>query len=175
MDYKSIIRSVPDYPKKGILFFDLTTWWKDAAGFKSAVDEIAARYKGKGITKIACAESRGFIVGAPLAYLLGAGFVPVRKLGKLPAETVAQSYALEYGEATIEIHKDAVSKGDKVLFVDDLLATGGTAKAAISLLQSLGADVVAAAFMVELTFLPGRKTLDGTEVFSLVTFDSEKM
>jgi adenine phosphoribosyltransferase len=175
MDYRKIIREIPDYPKKGILFFDLTTWWKNAEAMNSAIEEIAARYKNKGITKVAGAESRGFIVGAPVAYLLGAGFVPVRKQGKLPGETVAKSYSLEYGEATIEVHKDAIVPGEKALFIDDLLATGGTAKAAIDLIRSLGAEVVSAAFMVELTFLPGRKTLGSMDVFSLVTFDSEEM
>ncbi len=170
MDYKPTIREIPDYPKKGILFYDITTLWKDAAAFKSAIDELAAKYAGKGITKVVGAESRGFIVGAPVAYLLGAGFVPVRKKGKLPAEIVSKSYSLEYGEAVIEVHKDAVEKGEKVLFVDDLLATGGTAGAAIELIRSLGGDVVAAAFLVELEFLNGRKLLTGTDVFSLVKY-----
>ena len=170
MDYKSTIREIPDYPKKGILFYDLSTLWKNAGAFKSAIDEIAAKYSGKGITKVVGAESRGFIVGAPVAYLLGAGFVPIRKQGKLPSETVSKSYSLEYGEAVIEIHKDAIDKGEKVLFVDDLLATGGTSGAAIELVKSLGGNVAAAAFLVELEFLDGRKLLTGTEVFALVKY-----
>jgi len=169
MDFRSIIRDVPDFPKEGILFKDITTLWKDANAFRASLDELAALYRGKGIAKVAGAESRGFIVGAPLAYILGAGFVPIRKKGKLPAETVSESYTLEYGEAEIEIHRDAIAPGEKVLLVDDLLATGGTASAMVNLVRKLGGEVVSFAFLIELGFLEGRKKLD-VSVNSLVVF-----
>ncbi len=169
MDYAKIIRDIPDFPKKGILFKDISTLWKDPKAFKQSIDDLAAHYKGKKIDKIVCAESRGFIVGAPLAYLLGAGFVPARKPGKLPAPAISQSYALEYGEATLQIHEDAISKGDQVLIADDLLATGGTVNATVELIEKLGGNVLGAAFLVELIFLKGREKLK-TPVFSLVQY-----
>lgn len=157
MDYAKIIREVPDFPKQGILFKDLTTLWKDPDALKASTDEIVAEYKNKGIQKVVGAESRGFIVGAPVAYLLDAGFVPIRKKGKLPAETIEKSYALEYGEATVEVHKDAIQPGDKVLVVDDLLATGGTVKAIIELLEEMQAEIIGVVFVMELDFLKGRE------------------
>ncbi|HEO64784.1 MAG TPA: adenine phosphoribosyltransferase, partial [Spirochaetes bacterium] len=138
MDLKALIRDVADFPKEGILFKDLTTLWKDKDGFKASIDELAQKYKGKGIDKVVGMESRGFIVGAPVAYLIGAGFVPVRKPGKLPSKTVSETYDLEYGTDTLVVHEDAISKGDKVLIVDDLLATGGTAEATVKLIKKLG-------------------------------------
>ena len=169
MDYTKIIRDIPDFPKKGILFKDITTLWKDPNAFKNSIDEIANRYKGKNITKVVGTESRGFIVGAPIAYILGAGFVPVRKKGKLPAETLSKSYSLEYGEAAIEIHKDAISKGENVLLVDDLLATGGTTAATIELVEQLGGKIIECAYIIELEFLKGKQNLK-YPVFSLIKF-----
>ena len=169
MDYTKIIRDIPDFPKKGILFKDITTLWKDPNAFKNSIDEIANSYKGKNITKVVGTESRGFIVGAPIAYILGAGFVPVRKKGKLPAETLSKSYSLEYGEAAIEIHKDAISKGENVLLVDDLLATGGTTAATIELVEQLGGKIIECAYIIELEFLKGKQNLK-YPVFSLIKF-----
>jgi adenine phosphoribosyltransferase len=170
MDYKKIIRDVPDYPKPGILFKDITTLWKDPAAFKDSIEELSRRYVGMGIKKVLGAESRGFIVGAVAAYILGVGFVPVRKKGKLPAPVISEKYALEYGEAEIEIHQDAIEKGEKVLIVDDLLATGGTCGAIIKLVEKLGGEVAGAAFLVELEFLKGRGNID-VPVFSLIKFE----
>lgn len=170
MDYKAFIRDIPDYPKKGIVFKDITTLLKDAKALASVVTDFKARYQNQGITKICGIESRGFIFGAPLAYALGVGFVPVRKEGKLPWTTYSQEYTLEYGTDKLEMHIDAVEKGEKVLIVDDLLATGGTAKATCDLLQRIGADVVGLAFVVELEFLKGREALRGYDVTSLVRY-----
>ena len=170
MDYKKIIRDVPDYPKPGILFKDLTTLWQDSAAFKESIEQLARQYVGKGIRKVVGAESRGFIVGAVAAYILGVGFVPVRKKGKLPAPVISEKYALEYGEAEIEIHKDAIEKGEKVLIVDDLLATGGTCGAIVKLVEKLGGEVVGAAFLVELEFLKGREKIE-VPVFSLIKYE----
>ena len=169
MDYAKIIRDVPDFPKEGILFKDITTLWKDPAALKSSIDDIALHLKGRKIDKVVGAESRGFIVGTGLAYLLGAGFVPARKPGKLPAETVSQSYALEYGEASIEIHRDAILPGEIVLIADDLLATGGTAKAIAQLVEKLGGKIEEMVFLVELDFLKGREKLP-YPIFSLIHF-----
>lgn len=169
MDYQKIIRDIPDFPKKGIIFKDLTTLWMDKAALKRSIDDLAEHCKNLKIDKVIGAESRGFIVGAPLAYLLGAGFVPARKPGKLPSDVVSQSYALEYGTATIEIHKDAVSKGENVLLADDLLATGGTTKAIIELVKGLGGNVVECVYLVELEFLKGRQTIQ-KPVFSLIKY-----
>ncbi|MGA2142602.1 MAG: adenine phosphoribosyltransferase [Brevinematales bacterium] len=167
MDYNAYIREVPDFPKPGILFKDLTTLWKDPAAFKSSIDGLYDHCRDKNINKVVGPESRGFIFGAPLAYLLGAGFVPARKPGKLPAETVSLSYALEYGEAALEIHKDSISEGDRVLIIDDLLATGGTVGAMIGLVEKLGGKVVECVFMVELEGLNGRKNIK-YPVFSII-------
>lgn len=170
---KSKIRTVTDWPKKGIMFRDITTLIKDPEGLKETIDLLYERYKDKKIDKVVGIESRGFIFGAPLAYLLGCGFVPVRKPGKLPAECVSEEYTLEYGTDKIEIHKDAISKGDKILIVDDLLATGGTMAAARNLVKKLGGKVIECAFIVDLVDLKGRGKLSGENVYSVVEFEGE--
>lgn len=170
---RKAIRTVPDYPKKGIIFKDLTTLWKDGELTREVVDALEARWKGERIDKIVGVEARGFIVGAPLADRLMIGFVPVRKAGKLPAPSLAVSYELEYGRQGLEIHKDAISRGEKVLIVDDLLATGGTSKAAATLVERLGGKVVGFSFVAELGFLGGRKKLGDRTVFSLVNYAEE--
>jgi adenine phosphoribosyltransferase len=171
MDLVSTIRSVPDFPVKGILFYDITTLLKNPAALKTSIDQFVNHYQGSGIDMVVGIESRGFIFGMPLAYHLGVGFAPVRKPGKLPATTISESYELEYGHNTLEIHVDAVEKGQKVLVVDDLLATGGTAKATCRLIEELGGQVLSLAFAIELTFLKGRDKLTDYEVFSLVQYD----
>ncbi len=168
---KKLIREVPDFPKKGILFYDITTLLKDKLGFSMLIDALAERYIEKDIDLVLGMEARGFIFGPALAYRLNAGFVPVRKPGKLPAETARYDYALEYGTNTLEIHKDAIKKGQKVIIVDDLLATGGTAEATTKLASSLGADICGLGFVVELDFLNGRDKLKDYEVFSLLHYD----
>jgi adenine phosphoribosyltransferase len=170
-DLKKMIREVPDYPKPGILFYDLTTLLKDKKGFHMLVDRLCARYDGHTIDLVAGIEARGFIFAPALAYRLGAGFVPVRKPKKLPAKTASISYALEYGSDTLELHEDAVKPGDKVIICDDLLATGGTAAATAKLVTQLGGKVEGLAFAVELTFLNGRSKLPGQDVFSLIQYD----
>jgi adenine phosphoribosyltransferase len=172
-DLRRLIRSVPDFPKPGIVFRDITTLAKDGPGLRAAVEAIARRYEDERIDVVVGIESRGFIFGAAVACRLGVGFVPARKPKKLPAETVRAEYALEYGTDAIEMHRDGVSPGQRVLIVDDLLATGGTAAAATRLVESLGGRVAALAFVVELSFLGGRSKLDGYEVFSLIDYDSE--
>ena len=176
MDLKAQIRKIPDFPKKGILFYDITTLLKDPAALKFVIDKIFEHYLKKELapTKIVATESRGFIFGAPLAYKLHAGFVPVRKPGKLPAKTVGASYKLEYGENSVEMHADAVEKGERVLIVDDVLATGGTAKATADLVEKCGGKVVGLAFLIELGFLHGRDKLKGYDVFSLVNYEKEE-
>lgn len=154
------LRDVPDFPKPGILFKDITTVLQDPVLFGDIIDALAARYEGRGITAVAGIESRGFIFGAPLAKALGTGFVLIRKPGKLPAKTIGVDYALEYGTDRLEVHADAVGSGDRVLIVDDLLATGGTASAAVKLIRELGAEVVESTFLIELGFLHGRAKLD---------------
>lgn len=175
MPIASRIRNIPNYPKHGIMFRDITTLLKDPVGFRTAINELVNRYTGMEIDKVAGIDSRGFIFGAPLAYMLGVGFVPIRKKGKLPAETVSQEYALEYGTDVIEIHKDAISENDRVLLVDDLIATGGTAEAAVKLIQALGGEVVDCSFVVDLPVLGGRKRLEnmGHKVFALCEFEGE--
>jgi len=175
MPIKSLIRTVPHYPKEGIMFRDITTVLKDPVGFSLMVSELAKRYRGMKIDRVAGIESRGFIIGAPLAIQLGVGFVPIRKAGKLPAQTIAQEYELEYGTDRIEMHVDAVSEGDNVLLVDDLIATGGTAQAACRLIQEAGGRVVECAFVIDLPYVGGRKRLeeDGHKVFSLVEFNDD--
>src|SRR6516225_3555052 len=170
-DLKKVIREVPDYPKPGILFYDLTTLLKDKQGFHTLIDRLCEHYNSHTIDVVAGIEARGFIFAPALAYRLGAGFVPVRKPKKLPAKTARVSYALEYGTDTLEIHEDAVQKGQCVLLCDDLLATGGTAAAAVELIRSLGGTVDGAAFAVELNFLNGRAKLQGLDVFSLMQYD----
>lgn len=167
------IRNVPDFPKPGILFRDITTLLKDPGMFRQAADAFVRRYEGKQISKVVCVESRGFILGAVLASRLGAGFVPVRKSGKLPAERVREEYALEYGTDAVEIHRDSLSPGDRVLVHDDLLATGGTAAATCRLVKGLGGEIVEVAFLIELTFLQGRSRLGNYPVFSLIQYASE--
>jgi len=170
---KSKIRMVPHWPKQGIMFRDITTLIKDPDGLKETIDLLVDRYKDKEIDLVVGIESRGFIFGAPLAYLLGCGFVPVRKPGKLPAECESEEYTLEYGTDTIEIHKDSIKKGDRILIIDDLIATGGTIGAARNLVKRLGGNIVECAFIVELTELKGRDKLDGENIFSVVEFEGE--
>jgi adenine phosphoribosyltransferase len=167
---KQLIREVPDFPKKGILFYDITTLLKDKLGFATLIDALAEHYLNKDIDLVLGMEARGFIFGPALAYRLNAGFVPVRKPGKLPAATASLSYDLEYGSNTLEIHRDAIQSGQRVIIVDDLLATGGTAAATVQLAKSLGADVCGVGFVVELDFLNGRGKLKGCDVFSLLHY-----
>ncbi|MHA6297366.1 adenine phosphoribosyltransferase [Devosia sp. CAU 1758] len=173
LDLKSLVRTIPDYPKKGILFRDITTLIEHPEGFKESVERIAAAYRGLGITHVAGIEARGFIFGAGVAIALGTGFVPIRKKGKLPGETIGQNYALEYGVDTIEIHADVVGAGDKVLLVDDLIATGGTAIAAAGLLRRTGAVCDDAAFVIDLPEIGGAAKLEseGVKVSSLMAFE----
>jgi adenine phosphoribosyltransferase len=168
---KARIRHGPDFPKPGILFYDITTLLRDREGFRSAVEQLAAPYVDAAVDLVAGVESRGFIFGAAVADRLGTGFVPVRKPGKLPARTARVSYSLEYGTDALEVHEDAVTAGQRVLIVDDLLATGGTARATADLLRRLGGTVVGLAFLVELTFLRGREKLRGEQVFSVLQYD----
>lgn len=167
---KGLIRDVPDYPQAGILFRDITPLLQDAAALRFTLEAMAARYRNVGISKVIGIESRGFLFGAPLAYLMGVGFTPVRKQGKLPAATMAVEYSLEYGSNTLEIHRDALQPGERTLVVDDLLATGGTVAATIRLARQLGAEVVSAAFLIELSALHGRAQLPDVDVFSLLTY-----
>ena len=167
---KSKIRTIPHWPKNGVMFKDITTLLKDSNGFKETIDNLYRRYKNQHIDAVVGIESRGFILGAPLAYLLGCGFVPVRKPGKLPAEVETEEYSLEYGKDKIEIHKDAIKKGDRILIVDDLLATGGTCSAARNLVKRLGGKVVECAFVVELSDLKGRDKMKDEKVYSVVEF-----
>ncbi len=170
MKLESWIRDVPDFPKKGILFRDITPLLGNAEAFKYAIDEMTNAYRGKGVEVVVAVEARGFFLGAPLAYNLGASFVPVRKAGKLPAELISAQYSLEYGFDSVEMHADAHDHGQKVLLVDDLLATGGTMAATIELVERLGGDVVGIAFLVELLSLGGREKLKGYDVTSLVQY-----
>ena len=170
-DLKKLIREVPDWPKPGILFYDLTTLLKDKKGFGTLIERLCEHYTGKTIDVVAGVEARGFIFAPALAMRLGAGFVPVRKPKKLPWKTAKVTYALEYGSDTLEIHEDAVQPGQKVLVCDDLLATGGTAAATVELVRKLKGDVVGTCFAVELSFLNGRSKLPGLDVFSLIQYD----
>ncbi len=175
MTLKSLIRTIPDHPKPGIQFRDVTTLMKDPAGFGRAIDLLAQRYGGQEIRLVAGIESRGFIVGAALAHRLGAGFVPIRKKGKLPGPVIHEDYALEYGTDRVEMHVDAINPGERVLLVDDLIATGGTAEAALNLIARLGGVVVETAFLVDLPDLGGRRRLEalGQKVFSLTEFEGD--
>lgn len=164
------IRDIPDFPKSGILFKDITTLLADATAFRRAIDELYERCVGYAAVKIVGIESRGFIFAAPLAYRLGVGLIPARKLGRLPAETVQVEYALEYGVNSVEMHRDAISPGERVLIVDDLLATGGTCRAAINLVECLGGVVVATAFLAELSALNGRQMIASYPIESLITY-----
>ena len=170
-DLKTLIREVPDFPKAGILFYDITTLLKDPAGLAGVIDGLKAHYGHLKVDVVLGIEARGFIFAPALAYALGAGFVPVRKHKKLPAEVVSVSYDLEYGKDVLEMHKDAVGPGTRALIVDDLLATGGTAAAVASMVREAGATVVGLGFVVELTFLNGQRKLAGNEVFSLLQYD----
>jgi adenine phosphoribosyltransferase len=167
---KTKIRHVPDFPKPGILFYDITTLLNDREGFRDTVEALSAPYRGKGIEQVVGIESRGFILGAAVATMLGAGFVPIRKPGKLPSKCYREDYALEYGTDGLEIHADAVRAGQRVLLVDDVLATGGTAKAASGLVRRLGGDLVGLSFLIELNFLNGRDKLAGEEVYSVLQY-----
>lgn len=170
VDLKTYIRNIPDFPKPGILFRDITTLLKDKKAFKQAVDTLADKYKNKKIDMVVAVEARGFILGGAIAHRLNAGFVPVRKKGKLPAATNSVTYALEYGTDTLEIHHDALSPNDNVLIVDDLLATGGTVRAVTDLIKQLKAKIVSIAFLIELTDLKGRDKLSGFPIFSLIKY-----
>jgi adenine phosphoribosyltransferase len=167
---KALIRDVPDFPMPGILFRDVTPLLRDPGGLRQVVDALAARYRGQEIDVVAGIESRGFLFGAPLALALGVGFVPIRKLGKLPADRIIREYALEYGTNALEMHRDAVRPGERVLLIDDLLATGGTARAASELIEELGGRVAEVAFLIELAFLNGRAALDGRPVHALIAY-----
>ena len=175
MPIKSRIRTVPHYPHQGIMFRDITTLLKDPVGLRTTIHEIVARYSEVAIDKVAGIESRGFIVGTPVAYELGLGFVPIRKRGKLPAETVGRDYQLEYGSDRIEIHLDAIQKGDRVLLVDDLIATGGTAEAAVKLIEDMGGIVVECCFVIDLPDIGGHARLEkmGQKVFALCEFEGD--
>lgn len=170
VDIRNWIRDIPDFPKPGVLFKDITPLLGNAEAFKTSIDLLADEFEGKGIDVIAAAEARGFIFGAPLALRIDAGFVPIRKPGKLPYATIAQEYALEYGNDRLEVHSDALGPGRRVLLIDDVLATGGTMCACRDLVKSTGAKLVACAFVIELSFLGGRPKLEPCEVFSLVTY-----
>jgi adenine phosphoribosyltransferase len=170
MDLAAIIRDIPDFPVKGILFKDITPLLREPKAYRQAVEQLAERYRGEEIDQVLAIESRGFIFGAALALELGAGFVPVRKPGKLPSDTIAVEYSLEYGTNRLEIHTDAIRPGERVLVVDDLLATGGSAQAAIELVERLGGKVVGAAFVIELQSLCGAERLAGYPVYSLIKF-----
>lgn len=171
-DLRKLIREVPDFPKPGINFYDITTLLKDAEGLKNTIEALAALCKVKKVDTVIGIESRGFIFATPLAIRLNAGFVPVRKPKKLPSEKVSVSYELEYGQDTLEMHKDAVGEGHQVLIVDDLLATGGTARAVVDLVESVGGVVAGLLFAIELDFLNGRSKFDGYDVQSLIRYDS---
>ena len=168
---KELIREVPDFPKPGINFYDITTLLQDAGGLKMTIDGMIEKFRGERIDTVIGIESRGFIFAVPLAYHLGAGFVPVRKPNKLPSHKISASYDLEYGQDTLEMHKDAVGEGHRVLIVDDLLATGGTAKAVTQLVEQMDGHIVGLGFLVELTFLNGRSKLAGYDVHSFVKYD----
>jgi len=172
-DLKSKIRNVPDFPIKGVVFRDITTLISDPDAFRFTIDHLYERYKSKKLDLIVGIESRGFIFGGALADRLGIGFVPARKPGKLPADTVEESYELEYGKATLQIHSDAIKSGQKILILDDLLATGGTLAATAKLVERLGGIIEEIAIIIELSFLNGRKRLPGKQIYSLVQYDSE--
>lgn len=175
MPIKSLIRTIPHYPKPGIQFRDITTLLKDPLGFRMVIDTLSQHYSDKKIDKIAGIEARGFIIGAALAYKLGVGFVPIRKSGKLPAETLGHDYALEYGADRVEIHLDAIEAGEQILLVDDLIATGGTAEASIALIHKLGGVIIGCAFVIDLPDLGGSKRLHKArlETFSLCEFEGD--
>jgi adenine phosphoribosyltransferase len=170
IDLGEYIRNIPDFPKPGVMFKDITPLLSSPKAFRATIDQFVDAFKGRGIDVVAAAEARGFIFGAPLAMELEAGFVPIRKPGKLPYATIAQEYQLEYGNDRLEVHSDALAKGHRVLLIDDVLATGGTMRACQELVSSTGAELVACAFVIELSFLGGRPKLEPCEVFSLLTY-----
>ncbi len=173
MNLKATIRSIPDWPIKGVIFRDLTTLMQDPDAFRESCDVLYERYKNQSIDKIVGIDARGFVFGAVLAYKLGIGFIPVRKKGKLPYKTIEETYSLEYGEDTLEIHEDALDKGDKVIIADDLIATGGTVGATVSLVEKLGAQIIECAFIVELPDLKGRDKIKNCKVFSITKFEGD--
>lgn len=173
MDLKATIRSISDWPIKGVNFRDLTTLMQEPGPFMESCDILYDRYKGMNLDKVVGIDARGFVFGAVLAYKLGIGFIPVRKKGKLPYKTIQESYTLEYGEDTLEIHEDAVAKDEKVVIVDDLIATGGTVGATVKLVRQLGADIVECAFVIELPDLKGRDQIEDCDVFAIVEFEGE--
>ena len=170
MDLKQHIRNVPDFPQPGILFYDITTLLRDPAGFQATVEQLTTPYRGRGVDAVVGIESRGFILGAAVARELQAGFIPVRKPGKLPAQTIKESYNLEYGKDALEVHVDAIEKGQRILIVDDVLATGGTAAATVQLVRKLGGDLQGLAFLIELQFLNGKSKLPDEQVFSVLQY-----
>ena len=170
MDLKTKIRDVPDFPKPGIIFKDITTLLQDADALRYSIDLLAKQYRNQNIDKIVGIEARGFIFGAPLAYAINAGFVIIRKPGKLPYKTIKQSYELEYGTDEIEIHEDAIKPGERILLADDLLATGGTMAAATELINKIGGKIVGISFLIELSFLNGRKKLNGYDIHSIIEY-----
>jgi adenine phosphoribosyltransferase len=173
MNLKEKIRTVPNWPVKGVMFRDITTLLQDPAAFRAACDALYNRYKDMNIDKVVGIDARGFVFGAVLAYKLKVGFIPVRKKGKLPAKTICKSYSLEYGQDTLEMHSDAIERGERVLIVDDLIATGGTVSATIKLVEELGGEVVECAFLVELPDLNGREQIKGYKIFTLTEFEGE--
>jgi adenine phosphoribosyltransferase len=170
MELATLIRDVPDFPIEGIMFKDITTLIRDEDAFREVIDWMTDQYADSRIDCVVAVEARGYIFGAPLAYRLGAGFVPIRKPGKLPAKTISESYELEYGTNALEIHEDGIEPGQRVLVIDDLLATGGSARAAVNLVERLGGEIVGVAFLVELDFLHGRDKLEGYDVLSLIHY-----
>lgn len=175
MELKNYIRSIPDFPKKGIIFRDITTLLKEPMAFRRACELLTEPFLGKNVTKVIGIESRGFIFSSVVAVNLSAGLVPVRKPGKLPWKTVKKTYSLEYGEDSLEIHIDSISKGDRVILIDDLIATGGTAKATLQLVEELGGEVVGAGFLIELSFLKGRDKLKDYDVYTIIKYESESL
>lgn len=173
MDLKNSVRSIVDWPIQGVIFRDLTTLMKDPVALKESCDILIERYKDQNVDKIVGIDARGFVFGAVLAYKLGIGFIPVRKKGKLPAETIEESYSLEYGSGTLEIHKDSIEAGEKVVIVDDLIATGGTAGATVNIVRKLGAEIIECAFLIELPDLKGREQIKDCEVFAMMEFEGE--
>ena len=173
MNLKKSVRSIPDWPIKGVIFRDLTTLMLDSNAFRESCDILYERYRKRDIDKIIAIDARGFVFGAVLAYKLGIGFVPVRKKGKLPGETIEESYDLEYGSGILEIHKDAINRGEKVVIVDDLIATGGTVAATVQLVKKLGADIIECAFLIELPDLKGREKIEGCDLFAIMEFEGD--
>ena len=173
MNLKKSIRSIVDWPIEGVIFRDLTTLMLDPDAFRESCDILYERYRNRDIDKIVGIDARGFVFGAVLAYKLGIGFIPVRKKGKLPGETIEESYDLEYGSGTLEIHKDAMSRGEKVVIVDDLIATGGTVAATVQLVKKLGADIIECAFLIELPDLKGREKIEGCDLFAIMEFEGD--